>query len=227
MLENLWVKIAAIVLAILLWFHVATDKVYQNSYTLPLKAVEITGDLVLTKPPPVDSITIMVSAQGKKLLRTDWKKQGLKLVASRSLPGKFGVDVTTDNLSLIKADEIELLEVLDPREISLVCDESSTRTLPIQNRINVIPDEGFMVDRGDSLNPTVVTVSGPKRMIDTLTYIATEADNFDAVRNDFSQKVALQYPDIYGLILNPDSVVSKGKRFRMWLNRLLPLEPVL
>jgi hypothetical protein len=26
---------------------------------------------------------------------------------------------------------------------------------------------------------------------------------------------------------NPDSVVSKGKRFRMWLNRLLPLEPVL
>ena len=26
---------------------------------------------------------------------------------------------------------------------------------------------------------------------------------------------------------NPDSVVSKGKRFRMWMNRLLPLEPVL
>jgi len=26
---------------------------------------------------------------------------------------------------------------------------------------------------------------------------------------------------------NPDSVVSRGKRFRMWINRLLPLEPVL
>lgn len=26
---------------------------------------------------------------------------------------------------------------------------------------------------------------------------------------------------------NPDSVVSKSKRFRMWMNRLLPLEPVL
>jgi phosphatidylserine/phosphatidylglycerophosphate/cardiolipin synthase-like enzyme len=26
---------------------------------------------------------------------------------------------------------------------------------------------------------------------------------------------------------NPDSEVSRGKRFKMWVNRLLPLEPVL
>ena len=26
---------------------------------------------------------------------------------------------------------------------------------------------------------------------------------------------------------NPDSVVSMGKRFKTWFNRLLPLEPVL
>ena len=55
LLENLWVKIAALILAVLLWFHVATDKTYQNKITLPLKQVEITGDLALTEPPP-DSV---------------------------------------------------------------------------------------------------------------------------------------------------------------------------
>jgi len=68
MFDNLWVKLAAVVLAVLLWFHVATEKVYQHQYALPLTQVDIDENLVLTEPYP-DSITVLVSASGKVLLR--------------------------------------------------------------------------------------------------------------------------------------------------------------
>ena len=60
--ENFWVKIAALVLAVLLWLHVATDKTYQMQLALPLTQVELSGDLTLTEPPP-ESVLVVVTAE--------------------------------------------------------------------------------------------------------------------------------------------------------------------
>ncbi len=204
-MENLWVKIAAVILAILLWFHVVTEKEYQYDYYLPLVAVDITGELVLTEKPP-DSINVSVLATGKNLLRTDWKKRGLKLVANRSIPGKFKVDLTSSNMTLVKAEEVALIEVLEPREIILSCDRYAIKDVPVRSRIIIDTDKGYAVDILDSLIPRNVSVSGPKYKIDTLRFIETEETAFGGVRNNFSASIPLHYPDIYGIKINPDTI---------------------
>jgi hypothetical protein len=205
LLENLWIKIAAAVLAILLWFHVATEKIYQNDYILPLDSVELTGDLVLNEPPP-DSVRVTVSAIGKRLLRTDWKKRGMKLVASRSHPGRFKVDITPGNMSFVKAEEVELVDILEPREIILSCDRNFSKEVPVTGNIKAVPDEGFMISGIDSLVPDKVVVMGPKVSVEPITAIETSEHVFESARNDFSQTVALVYPEVYNLKIEPDTV---------------------
>jgi len=205
MFDNLWVKLAAVVLAVLLWFHVATEKVYQHQYALPLTQVDIDENLVLTEPYP-DSITVLVSASGKVLLRTDWKKRGLRLVADRSHSGRFKVDVSSTNLSLVNADKVSLIDVISPREIYFICDRKADKELPVKSRLVVVPDEGYAVYDSDSLVPNVVSVSGSNRQIAAMEFVETEELVLDNARNSFSKKLALSSNDVYGITFDPDSV---------------------
>jgi YbbR domain-containing protein len=205
--ENLWVKIAALLLAILLWFHVATEKVYQNEINLPLTLVDLAEDLVLVEPPP-ESVTVLVSAVGKRLLRTDWKKRGAKLVVTGSRAAKFKTEVSTSNLSLVKADKVDLIEVLAPREVVLKCEIRTEKVVPIRSRVVVLPDEGYAADDNDSIVPASAVVSGPRNPVSRLRFIETEEKIVEGVRNDFSMRVALSLPDTYGMTVDPDSVVS-------------------
>jgi YbbR domain-containing protein len=207
LVENLWVKIAAILLAVLLWFHVVTDKTYENKIHLPLMQVDLPPELVLAEP-PTDSILVTVSATGKMLLRTNWKKRGMRLIVNRSYPGKFRVDITPENLSLVKAETVHLIDVISPREIMLACDVKLEKTVPVKSRITVMPDEGYAVGDDDSTVPGTVTVVGPRTQMTAVRYIQTEEKVLEGVRNDFTIKLALDYPEVYGLIIEPDSVVA-------------------
>jgi YbbR domain-containing protein len=205
--ENLWVKIAALILAILLWFHVATEKVYQDDVYLPLTSVDITGDLLLIEPPP-DSILITVAATGKKLLRTDWKKRGLKLLINRNHPGRFRVEFGANNLSLVNAEEVDIISILEPRDITLNCDRKIMKELPVRCRVVIQPDEGFAVTTADSLIPSIVLVTGPNRVMTDLDFVETEEKLLEGVRNNLERKIAVNAGDIYGLIFEPDTVVA-------------------
>lgn len=205
--ENLWVKIAALILAVLLWFHVATEKVYQHEISLPLAWINLTRELVISEPPP-DSIRVIVSATGKTLLRTDWKKRGVSLMVHQSRPGRFKVDVSSENLSLVNADKVELVSVINPREIYLQCDQKIQKSLPVKSRFVITPDEGYAVDNVDSIVPATVNVAGPNRTVAPISFVETEEKIFEGVRNNFTRKIALSVPDIYGLEFEPDSVLA-------------------
>lgn len=218
--ENLWVKVAAILLAILLWFHVATEKTYQIEISLPLAQIEVSDDLVISEPPP-DSITVLVSAIGKTLLSSGWKKEGVRLVVSGGRAAKFKTEVSPSNLSLVKMDKVTLLDVVQPREIVLSCERKMDKTVPVMLKLDVLPDDGYLIDGEPSILPPEVTLTGPRGEIKDFDYIETISKTIEGVRDKFSSRVALNRPQVYGLIIQPDTIVAyfdvipiKRKEFR-------------
>ncbi len=203
--ENLWIKLAAILLAFLLWFHVATDKIYEHEFDLKLEQVDIVDDLALGEAPPSD-FKVVVSGTGKKLLRSDWKKSGLKLTVDRNRPGRVKVNFDKSNLSLVKTYKIELLSVVSPREAVLDCEQKIHKKVPVKLAMNIVPDNGFVLSKNDSLVPDVVVVSGPQNRLRAIDSIMTISDTFRGIRNNLSMRVPLAYPDIYGLEIFPDTI---------------------
>ncbi len=203
--ENLWVKLASLILAALLWFHVATNKVFQQEVLLPLEQVDLTGKLLLTEPPP-ESVMVRVTATGKKLLQSDWKTGGLKLLINRSQPGRFKAELAPANLSFIKGDKIEISEVIYPREYEFECDRRGEKRVPVRSRIVAIPDDGFAVVGPDSIAPEIVTAGGPAERIKDLAYIDTKYEVLKGARNDITMRIPLEKPKIYGMEMTPESV---------------------
>ena len=51
-LDHFWLKITALILGLLLWFHVATEKTYNHELYLPVSEVILGDGLALVDPPP-------------------------------------------------------------------------------------------------------------------------------------------------------------------------------
>ena len=80
LLNNLWLKLLALLVGLLVWFHVVTEKTYTYEVTLPVTDVDLRDDLTLATLPP-DSIEIIVSAKGKQLVQNSWRELGLRINA--------------------------------------------------------------------------------------------------------------------------------------------------
>jgi len=204
--KNFGVKLAALLLATLLWFHVATEKVIQYEISLPLNQIDLANDLVLTEPPE-SKIDVTVSATGKRLLQSAWKKSGLKLTVNRNVTGRFKIDLNLNDVSMVKPDGVDLLEILSPREITLNCDRLMETEVPIKSNVVIVPDDGFVLNQINTLMPQKVKLSGPRRYVINIDSVATVTEKYVGIRNDLKLKIPLVYPDYYGLDIDPDTVL--------------------
>ena len=206
-MDNIGIKIGALLMGFLLWFHVATEKESNYEITLPVNEVVLPDSLTLASAAP-ESLTVVVGAPGKQLLRTRWRRRGIRINVSNYAIGKHSVSLTPDNTSLIGSDNlITLNEIVLPLGFELIVDRMTTATVPIVANVIAEADEGFTVSRISQPDPPVVTVTGAKTVVSKLTVIQTVADTVTGLRNGVPLYLHVVAPDIYGLTVKPESVL--------------------
>ena len=100
LLKNFWLKVVAFTLGMMVWVHVATEKTYNYEFRLPVTEITVGEGLALSQPPP-DSLIVSATASGKQLLRSRWRLEGLRINATQYQAGRFNVNLTTQNISLV------------------------------------------------------------------------------------------------------------------------------
>jgi YbbR domain-containing protein len=124
--------------------------------------------------------------------------------------------VSKENLSLVKSEKTELLEVVSPREIELVFDRRIEKRVPVISRLNIIPHEGFAAGADDSIAPANVTISGPADRISDLHHVETIEKTLDGIKDNITIRVPIKPPDIYGAVIHPDTVTV--------ISRIIPVK---
>ena len=206
LLDNMALKIVALVLGLLLWFHVATEKNYSYELKLPLEDVLLDSGLTLSKNPP-DSLLVVVSASGKLLLRNKWRQDGLRVNAAQFPAGRHNLSLTTSNTSLPTASNfVTLDEIVFPNTLELSIDREATRQVPVQLDIAPTPDDGYAVRSISAPVPDEITVTGPRSVVSGFENIVTENMSITSLRTNLSLNLKLVKPEGYGIRLHPDSV---------------------
>ena len=206
LLENVWLKVLALIMGLLIWFHVATDKTYNYELYLPLVQIDLTDSLTLTKNPP-DSFLVSVSAKGKQLLRKKWRSDGIRISALGLAVGEHSVNLSTNNAFIgASTDNVTLEEIILPAQITLSIDSIGTITVPVTSDVDAEPDEGFAVSFPMTVEPSKVTLRGAKSQLKRFGTILTEKTRLNGLRNDVTMRLALVTPPTFGVTINPDSV---------------------
>lgn len=204
--EHFWIKIIALVLGLLLWFHVATEKEYNYQVLLPVSEIALDEGLTLSQKPP-DSLMIVVSATGKQLLRKKWRERGLKMMANQMKPGRHKLRLTTSNTFLsLPTSEISLDDIIFPTSIILVVDRLKEVKAKVTPDIITNSDEGYAVSIISNPDPPEVTLIGPQSIIKKYPIVFTQQKEITGLRNNITLTLPLVKPSGYGISLKPDSV---------------------
>lgn len=196
----------AVLMALLLWFHVATEKVYEHTKSFPLKILNVPEELILAREIP-EEVKVRIRGKGKELLK-------LLLMEKRELPidvGEFGIgennyDFESKEIPIPEGLDLEVVEIVSPKNIKIRLDRLTEKRVPIRSQIEVFPEEGYLQVGEVSLDSQEVVISGPRGLVRRMDSINTEKRVLGEATGPISDRIGLTLPEGYNLELSFDQV---------------------
>jgi len=196
--ENLGLKVASLLLALLLYAHVVTDQERESVVQIPIAAVGLADTLTsVGELPP--RVAVKVRGKWKDLIRLGLTRPFLSIDLATAKPGMFRTSITADDISRRAippemARLVSVTEVLDPRSVDLAIEPKATRSLPVRARVVGIPAPGYILDQDPDVQPESVTVMGPARLVQGIDTVYTVAVDITGEREKIQRQVALALP---------------------------------
>jgi len=204
--DHFWLKIAAFVMALVVWIHVATEKTYNYELNLPVTEIALKDDLALSRKPP-DSLLVTVSATGKQLLRRKWRNEGLRINAVQYQAGRYSMPLSSANTSFAyQTSDVTLEDVIFPPTVQLEIDLESSAEVPVVADLELSAAEGFAIGQDMVVTPPATELLGPRSLLRRVNTIFTEYKNLGGLRNEVVINLALIAPEGYGFTMQPESV---------------------
>ena len=199
--KNLSLKIIAFVLALMFWFNVVTNKVYEHEFSVPFEFEDISEELILTTPPPED-FKIKLEGTGKQALIFLLKKPGLHYDASRFERGVYVVEFSPSDFVLNDDIRVEITDIVEPKSLTLKFERLIQKTVSVMPDIEITPALGYTKVGELELNPDSLLVSGPQRILRSLKYLPTKSLSFNEVKKDIDEDIDLALEDT--MFLTPE-----------------------
>jgi hypothetical protein len=179
------------------WFVNALGKERETTVSIPIRYVGVPQNIVITNQPPT-SILLKVKDQGIRLFSySNSSITPLTIDLNRVFYEKGEILFTSDQLSgrisryMRMQPTTTVLEIL-PDSILIQYEKLSQRKLPIKLVSNIELTPQYMLSDKIILSPGMVTVFGPKRLIDTLKSINTESFDLQNVNDTNSYRCKLK-----------------------------------
>ena len=205
-LSNLPLKIGALLLAFLLWVHVATNKTYEHIFEIPIHVVNIPDGLILTSNTPTQ-LSAQIRGTGKQLLGLLTDDMIYNLDLGDFDAGNHSIEMTSAEVMDILSGGYEDVELLMPKRFQVSLEKKVTRELPVIANVDVTTGEGYVVMGELGLSPKVAAVTGPESVMRRLHHVETEPQSIVGVVESFDAVLTLQLPDSLRLSV-PDSSVK-------------------
>lgn len=196
--ENLGLKLASLVLALLLYAHVLTDQERESVVQIPIAAVGLADTLTsVGELPP--RVAVKIRGKWKDLIRLSLTRPFLSIDLAAAKPGLFRTSITSDDIvrRAIPPElsrQISVTEVLEPRGVDLTIEPKATRTLPVRARLVGLPAPGYVLGQEPIVSPDSVRVMGPARLVRDLDTLFTVAVDITGEREKIQRQVALALP---------------------------------
>jgi YbbR domain-containing protein len=212
--RNLSVWFVSIALAVLLWVHVVTNKLYEQIYSLPLRVAAVPAGLMVTSDIP-DSCQIRVRGSGKALIRFSLEVKSLLFRASDYAAGTHVIDLEPKAFQVGDIGAAEIIEVVSPKKLRLRLEERSEKVLRIVPDIAIQTASGSRQSGRVTVSPDTALVRGPKRILKKMDSIATEKREFANISGRFQERVRLALPDSAFLSLSDTFVTVSAETARL------------
>lgn len=160
LVDNLGLKLFALLLAVLLYLHVLTERAVEETVEFPLTLSGLNDSLALASTPPL-FLAARLQGTGKQILRLRYLKPPLDVSLAGVGPGTYQRAIGPADVPLAGATGVTVLEIVEPARVSLEVAARGERRIRVFVRTTGAPARGFIVAGEAIVRPATVRVNGP------------------------------------------------------------------
>ncbi len=205
--HNIGMKLLALLIALLVYAHVATERIYQGFIHLSVVLDGIPKNLVPVAEVP-DSIVVEVRGKTKELLRLKFsKKLTAHIDLSGARPGDTEIPLTPRNVYLPSTADLRIVNVVSPSTLSLQLATKQRKQVPVNPYITGRPAPGWRIVGVPDVEPDRVWVEAVEDVTIRVEEIWTDPVDVTDLTRSLSKRVGLVLPSGTYLGVSPESVV--------------------
>jgi hypothetical protein len=196
LLDNLGLKLFALLLAALLYLHVLTDRTVEQTLYFPVQIEALPDSLALASTVPAE-IGVKLRGTGKQLWRLRWTKPPLKVSLAGVAPGLYQRSLGPADVPLSGTTDVTVIEVVDPADLRLEITRRATRMVPVAVPLVGEPAAGQIVAGPTDVRPGRVRISGPASWVARQETLRTEPVSIAGRRDTLELVQALVAPPVW------------------------------
>src|SRR5262245_34563944 len=187
--ENLGLKFTALLLALLVYLNVYTDRPTTMLVSFPIEYAELDDSLSLSGPVP-SVVQAELRGTGKQLILMRVKEPRMKLSLAGARRGRLDRALAPSDLPLPPEGGITVENLVGPRVVTLDIDRKAHRDVRAVPRVAGQPAAGFHWAGVALVDPTQVRVTGPEQVLLGLDSLVLAPVHVDGKRDTVSALVA-------------------------------------
>ncbi len=193
----------AMLLSISLWFVVNMGRDFNINMMLPIQITNIPEDVALSSEVP-DHAAVSISGEGWSLFNIYTNPPLITLSAENQQVNMF--EHVRQQLSSIS--DVSVMQV-DPMFIEIETEESVTKRVPVESRVNLSTRDQYGVLGSPRFSPDSVTVSGPASKVEEIDVWHTVESEIQDVNTDLELTVELE-DSVAGINVDPQRVLFRA-----------------
>jgi len=187
--DNLGLKFTALLLALLVYLNVYTDRLTTMLVSFPLEYSELDDSLSLSGPVPA-VVQAELKGTGKQLIFMRVKEPRMKLSLAGARRGRLDRALAPSDLPLPSEGGITVENLVGPRVVTLDIDRKAHRDVRVVSRVTGQPAAGFHWAGVALVDPPKVRVTGPEQVLLGLDSLVLAPVHVDGKRDTVSALVA-------------------------------------
>lgn len=211
--KKLRIFLLFLMLSIIFWMLIKLSKNYIADVEFDLTYTDIPQNKLLQNEPD-KKIKLTINTVGFKLLKYTLKKSDLNYNLSeiKRKKGSEYYSLTKSNINYLQSQlsaETVVLNV-DPDTLYFDFGVKKSKKAKVIPKLKIEFKPGFNMIKNYTIEPDVVTVSGPAKILDSIDIIYTEEINWRDVSESFEKKINLSIPS-NAVSLSTNQITIKGK----------------
>lgn len=189
--DNLGLKLAALLLALLVYLNVYLDRPAEMTMSFPVQVQDLGDSLSLSGPVP-STVQAQVRGTGKQLLRMRVTEPPVKISLDGVGPGRFEREVSAEDLPLAGYEGVEAARVIGPGAIDIGIERKVRRWLPAALRVEGTAGGDNSWASAVTVDPESVLVTGPRSVVALLDSVVLQPVRLGGRRDTLRAQVAAQ-----------------------------------
>jgi len=190
--KNLSLKLISILLAVILWYFVVSERSGETTISIPLDFQNIPTSLIIMKN-PVESINVRIGGPATLLRGLSPKDVKAIIDLSNAKPGLAEFAIQAEQITLPRGLRVTMIS---PASIMLRLEGLLSKKLPVEAILIGKPSEGFKI-MGVSIDPPVVEIVGAQNELKGLKSISTEEIDISGLNKDSVRKASLNVRELH------------------------------